>query len=66
MNIYGYDLWLTVTHKIVSLKQLELSANTCIPNEVADINILMVVVLDGARLAHIVSIIFYICLPGLY
>lgn len=50
MNIYmvmvydGYDLWLT--HKIVSLKQLELSANTCIPNEVADVNILTAVVLD--------------------
>lgn len=40
----GYDLWLT--HKIVSLKQLELSANTCIPNEVADVNILTAVVLD--------------------
>lgn len=40
----GYDLWLT--HKIVSLKQLELSANTCIPNEVADVNILTAVVID--------------------
>lgn len=40
----GYDLWLT--HKIVSLKQLELSANTCIPNEVADVNILTAVVVD--------------------
>lgn len=53
----GYDLWLT--HKIVSLKQLELSANTCIPNEVADVNILTAVVLDWLILLVLFFIFVY-------